>query len=187
MNEVLKTIKERFSCRDYAETPLTGEQIDRLAEAALASPSARNIQPWRVIIVTDKTLVDEIDAEGVRIMSSDKDDRYDFGRISSRGGKMFYNAPCLVIIAADPGASNYVQVDCGILAENIVLAAGSLGLGSTVCGMAGIPLSGPRGDELKKRLCFPEGCRFVISVLVGTAKNSAEPHEPDRGKVTFIN
>ncbi|MCL1828481.1 MAG: nitroreductase family protein [Oscillospiraceae bacterium] len=186
MNEVLKTIKERFSCRDFTGEPLTDDMIKQIADAALAAPSARNLMPWQVIIVTDKSLIDETDDEGVRIMASDPQDKYDFNRISSRGGRMLYNAPCMVIISADPGVSGYVPIDCGILAENIALAAASLGLGSVICGLAAVPLNGPRGAELKKRLRFPAGHEFVISVLVGTAKSKTAPHEPDPGKITYI-
>jgi hypothetical protein len=38
-----------------------------------------------------------------------------------------------------------------------ILAAHSLGLGSVICGMAGIPLSGLRGNDFKKRMKFPDG------------------------------
>jgi nitroreductase len=101
-----------------------------------------------------------------------------------RGGKMYYNAPCMVIAASD--GSDYASMDCGILSQNAALAASSLGLGSVICGMAGIPFSGPRGDELKKRVKFPEGCRFGIAILIGKAKSGKAPHELDMGKVTYI-
>jgi hypothetical protein len=55
-----------------------------------------------------------------------------------------------------------------------------------ICGMAGIPLNGPRGDELKKRLRFLEGYGFGIAILVGTANSGKAPHELDAGKVTYI-
>ena len=55
MNETLKTIAERYSCRDFAETPLTSEQIKAIVDAALAAPSAMNNQPWHVIMITDST------------------------------------------------------------------------------------------------------------------------------------
>jgi hypothetical protein len=66
------------------------------------------------------------------------------------------------------------------------LAAQSLGLGDVICGMAWIPFSGPRGDELKKRLQFPAGFSFGIAVLIGKAKSGKTPHEWDMGKVTYI-
>jgi len=183
MNETLKTIMERYSCRDFADTPLTGGQIQTIAEAATASPSARNRQPWRVIIVTDKALIDELDADAMSILSASGDQpAYDL--FMSRGGKMFYNAPCMVIAASD--GSEWAAMDCGILSQNVALASHSLGLGSVICGMARIPLAGPRGDAWKRRLRFPDGYGFGIAVLVGTAKSGKEPHDLDMGKVTYI-
>jgi nitroreductase len=183
MNETLKTIAERYSCRDFASTPLSDTDVKALAEAALASPSAMNRQPWQIIVITDKNLIDEIDTEGMRILAA-ADDKSTYERMMSRGGKLFYNAPCMIIAAMDN--SNSAAMDCGILSQNIALAAHSLGLGSVICGMAGIPLSGSRGDEFKKRLKFPDAYDFGIAVLVGAAKSKKEPHELDMTKVTYI-
>jgi nitroreductase len=183
MNETLKTIMERYSCRDFTGAPLTGEQIKAFVEAALASPSGMNRQPWHIIVITNKILIDELDAEGMKILSA-ADDKSGYDRIMSRGGKLFYNAPCMIIVATNK--SNPAAMDCGILSQNIALAAHSLGLGSVICGMAGIPLSGPCADDFKKRLKFPDGYDFGIAVLVGTAKSGKEPHELDMTKITYI-
>ena len=183
MNETLKTIAERYSCRDFADAPLTEEQIKTLVDAALASPSAMNRQPWHIIMVTDKALIEELDTEGMNVLAA-AEDKSGYERMMSRGGKVFYNAPCMMMVASD--GSNYSAMDCGILSQNVSLAAHSLGLGSVICGMAGIPLNGPRGDELKKRLRFPEGYGFGIAILVGTANSGKAPHELDAGKVTYI-
>ena len=176
MNETLKTIAERYSCRDFADTPLTDEQIKTLVDAALAAPSAMNRQPWHIITVTDKALIEELDAEGMNVLAA-AEDKSSYERIQSRGGKIFYNTPCMVMVASD--GSTFASMDCGILSQNVSLAAHSLGLASVICGMAGIPLNGPCGDELKKRLQFPEGYGFGIAILVGTANSGKEPHELD--------
>ncbi|MDR0293575.1 MAG: nitroreductase family protein [Oscillospiraceae bacterium] len=183
MNETLKTIAERYSCRDFADTPLTEEQVRAIAGAALAAPSAMNRQPWHVIVITDKALIDELDAEGMSVLAA-AGDKAGYERIKSRGGKIFYNAPCMVMVASD--GSDYASMDCGILSQNIALAGHSLGLGSVICGMAGIPLSGPHGEEMKKKLKFPDGYCFGIAVLLGTANSGKEPHEHDRSKLTCL-
>ena len=183
MNETLKTITGRYSCRDFTGAALSDEQIKSIVEAALAAPSAMNRQPWHIIVVTDKALIDELDVEAMSILAA-ADDKSGYERIKSRGGKVYYNAPCMVLVVSN--GSGFAAMDCGILSQNAALAAASLGLGSVICGMAGIPLSGPRGDELKKRLKFPDGYDFAISILVGAAKSRKEPHELDKGKVTYI-
>jgi len=183
MNEVLKAIAERYSCRDFYETPLTKEQTEAIARAALASPSAVNRQPWRVVVITDKAFVDELDAEGMAVLAA-ADDKSSYERVKSRGGKLFYDAPCMVMVASD--GSSYASMDCGILSQNVSLAAHSLGLAGVICGMAGIPLSGPRGGELMKKMGFPDGFKFGIAILIGRAKSGKDPHELDYGKLSYI-
>ena len=184
MNETLKTIAERYSCRDFADTPLTDEQVKAIAEAALAAPSARNAMPWQVIVVTDKALITDLDNEGVRILTTG-DDKLGYGaRLREEGGTLFYNAPCMVMLAKD--ASAYAVNDCGIVSQNVTLAAHSLGLGSVIVGLAGVPFGGPRGEEFEKLFKFPEGYSFGIAVLVGTPKSGKAPHELDMDKVTYI-
>jgi nitroreductase len=183
MNETLKTIAERYSCRDFADTPLTDEQIKAIIDAALASPSGVNRQPWHIIVITDKALIEELDTETMTILEN-SEDKTMYERIKSRGGKVFYNAPCMVMVASDN--SKYATLDCGILSQNVALAAHSLGLGSVICAMAGIPLDGLREDELKKRMNFPENYDFGIAVLLGTAKTGKAPHELDYNKVSYI-
>ena len=183
MNETLKTITERYACRDFADTALTDEQIKALTEAALAAPSAMNLQPWHVIMITDKSLIDELDAEGMKVFAA-AEDKSTYERFKSRGGKMFYNTPCMIIIASD--GSYYAPIDCGILVQNIALAAHSIGLGSVICGASSILFNSSEGGKLKKRLQFPDGYGFGMSILVGTAKSDKAPHELDINKVTYI-
>jgi len=162
---------ERYSCRDFAGTPLTDEQIKILVDAALAAPSAVNRQPWHVIVITDKAFIEEMDADSMEILAA-AEDKSGYERIKSRGGKIFYNAPCMLMIASD--GSDYALMDCGILSQNVSLAAHALGLGSVICGMARIPLNGPHGEEYKKRMKFPEGYTFGIAILAAlrtAAKN----------------
>jgi len=181
MNEVLRTIMQRYSCRDFKDTPLTDEQIKALTEAALAAPSGMNRQPWHINMVTDKALIDELDTEGMRMLA-EAEDKSGYERMMARGGKLLYGAPCLMLITTDGEAG----MDAGILSENVALAAHSLGLGSCIVGMAGMPLTGPRGEEFKQRLQFTPGHVFGIGILIGAANSGKEPHEPDHSKVTYI-
>ena len=183
MNETLKTIMARNSCRDFKDTPLTEEQLKTIIDAALAAPSAMNNQPWNLVVVTDKALIEALDAEGMGILAA-AEDKAGYQRFMDRGGKLLYNAPCLVYVLSN--GSSWAPVDCGILTQNITLAAQSIGLSSCVVGIANLPLTGPRGDEFKKRLKFPDGYVFGIGVLVGVPNTGKEPHELDPGKVIYV-
>jgi len=183
MNETLKNIEKRYTCRDFKDTPLSDEQIEHLVSAALSAPSARNYQPWHVIVVTDKALIEELDADGMDIMSK-VEDKSTYELMMSRGGTMFYNAPCLIIVLSD--GSKWGTFDSGILCQNVVLAAESMGLGTCIVGMAGVPLNGPNGEDYAKRMGFPEGHSFAIGVLVGEINSGKVPHGHDRNKVSYI-
>ena len=183
MNEVLKAITARNSCRDFTGAPLTDEQIKDISNAALSAPSAMNKQPWHLIFVKDKALIDELDAEGMGILAA-AEDKTVYNRMKDRGGKLLYNAPCLVYILSD--GSGYAPIDCGILCQNIALAAQSMDLSSCIVGMAGVPLGGPKGDAFKKRLKFPDGYSFAVGILVGKPNTGKEPHELDMGKITYV-
>ena len=182
MNEVIKAIKDRYSCRDFSAAPLTDDQIRELTHAALAAPSALNRQPWHIITITNKALLEEYDAEALAILKANYPEFYQ--RMMERGGKIFYNAPCLIIIAKD--TTDSATLDAGIAVQNVALAAHSMGLGSVICGVASHPLAGPRAQEWKKRLQIPEGYSFGMSIAVGTALSGKEPHELDLNKLTFI-
>ena len=78
------------------------------------------------------------------------------------------------------------MLDCGIVSQNIALAAQALGLGNVICGMANIPLSGEKGAGYKEKIGFPEGWEFGMAVLVGYAAAPGKPHEPDMGKIRYM-
>ena len=183
MNEVLKAINERYSCRDFSPEALTSDHIESLVQAALASPSAMNRMPWHIIVVTDKAFIEEMDAAAMDAVAG-WEDKSAYNRMKDRGGKMFYDAPCVIFITKD--ASDFATLDCGIVSQNIALAAHSMGLGSVICGMARIPLGGAKGEAFEKRLKFPEGHTFGMSVCVGKVNTGKSPHALDASKVTYI-
>ena len=183
MNETIKHILERNTCRDFKDTPVKKEHIETLVKTALAAPSARNIQPWHITVVTDKALLGEIDAEGMKILST-SEEKAMFDMLMSRGGKLFYNAPCLILVLSD--GSDWGTLDSGILCQNVVIAAQSLGLGTCIVGLARIPLNGPKKEEYKKRLSIPEGFEFSIGILVGEINTGKAPHDHDQNKVSYI-
>ena len=182
MNEAIKVIFDRYSCRDFSPAPLNCEQVDTLVKSALAAPSAVNRQPWHIIAVTNKQLIEEMDAHIMDGIKADNAEWYD--KIMERGGKIFYNAPCLIIIAKDN--SDYGTLDCGIATQNVALAAHAMGLGNVICGMARMAFDGAKGEAFKKRIQLPDGYSFGMSVCIGTALSGKAPHELDMQKVTYI-
>lgn len=184
MNETLQVIANRYSCRDYKDEMLPDDILRLIAEAAIQSPSGVNRQPWRVILVKNKELMQDMETEGLAYLAS-LEDKSTYQRIMDRGGRLFYGAPCMIVVPVDPTQES--QIDCGILCQNVTLAAASLGVASVICGLTRTAFaSGLRSEEFSKRLGFPEGYVFGCSVLLGYANTTKPPHEPDKDKIIII-
>lgn len=181
MNETLKAIKERYSCRNYSDKQVDKSLLQSIAEAAVQSPSAMNGQPWEVVVVTDQELIREMDEEGLRILAG-WEDKSMYEVIKERNGAICCGAPCVMMIPIKKGAS----MDCGIVCQSITIAAASLGIQSLVCWQAGIALSDEKGAEFMKRMDFPQDYEFGIAVLIGYEKSKGTPHNPDLSKIKFV-
>ena len=181
MNSTIRTIRNRYSCRSYTGAPVDKDKIEAIAMAAVQSPSAMNMQPWHITVVQDKAFIDDMDKTTMELLAS-QEVKAIYDRIMGRGGKIYYNAPCMFVVAKKAGT----DLDCGIVSENIALAASSLGLGNVICGLARLSFDSEKGAEYAAKL-IPEGFEFGIAVLVGYASNpEGVPHEPDMGKITYI-
>jgi nitroreductase len=53
--ELYEAIRKRYSCRMYQDRPIEKDKLDRILDAARLAPSAKNLQDWRFVVVTDKT------------------------------------------------------------------------------------------------------------------------------------
>ncbi|MCL1935620.1 MAG: nitroreductase family protein [Defluviitaleaceae bacterium] len=191
MNEVLKTIENRYSCRGYTGAPVEEEKIKLIAKAALHSPSAVNQQKWRLKIITNKKLIDRLSDEALEFLKNDPKSEGAYKRILDRGGICYYNAPCMILVLKDVSEEvqkmNNLDIDCGILVQNMAIAATSLGLNNVIAAMTSLPFKGENSQELKKLVGWSENLEFGIGFLVGYGNNSKEPHEIDWDKVEYIN
>ena len=93
-----------------------------------------NRQAWRVVVVKDRALMREMEAEGMERIARMEDQTL-HNRIIERGGRLFYGAPCMIVVPIDPAQYASAVMDCGIVCENIALAAASLGVASVICGL----------------------------------------------------
>lgn len=185
MNDTLNDISRRYSCRSYTDEPISNDQLEKICTAAISSPSAINIQPWKIVAVTNKELLAEMENEAITNLKN-MEDQSSYNRIMSRGGKVFYNTPCMIFILTNTSASEYASLDCGIVSQTIALSATSLGLGNVICGMARLILIGEKADYFKEKIGIKDGYDFGLSVLVGNASQHTDPHKPNKEKLTFI-
>ena len=117
----LEAINARRSIRKYVDKPVEFEKLTTIMDAAIKAPSAGNLQDWKFIIVTDRTMIKQVASYSL--------DQY-----------WIQTAPAIIIVCAVPekhemyyglrGKRLYNIQDCAAAIENILLASTELGLGS---------------------------------------------------------
>lgn len=111
-NQTLETIFNRKSVRKYTERPVEKEKLETLVRAGMAAPSSRDRRPWEFVIVTDRDLLDKM-GDGLPL------------------ARMLKETKQAIIVCGDTVKSeNAWQLDCSAAAQNILLAAESMGLGA---------------------------------------------------------
>lgn len=183
-NATVASILTRYSIRSYTDEPVSSDDLNTLMGCAINAPSAMNKQPWEVRVVTKPaflTGVSEIykeKAEGNESMLK---------TVNEPGFKnIFKSAPAVVFIAVEKGAS-YGEYGCGLLSENIMVAANSMGLG-TCC--LGAPVrfmtSTPEVAPYLAELGFSDDYELLVAIAVGHPAKMGEPKPRDKKKVRFI-
>ncbi len=179
MNEALRVICNRRSVRKYKPQQITDNELNQILDAAIAAPSAMNQQKWHFTVVQDKVMLDRMVAiikenipnSGIDLLAN---------RANIPGYHTFHNAPTVILISADDRAK-FVQIDCGAAAQNIVLAAESLLLGSCIITSSAYLFTSEKGEEMRKRLGIPHGYGHICSVTLGY-KEGANPVAPPRNE-----
>jgi len=185
MNDTLRVIRDRYSCRDFDERPVGGELLKMIAEAGIQSPSGSNTQKWHIVMVSDRALISEIEGAGLAVIKALPDQAI-YDRLNARGGTIFYHAPVFIVVAIDATGDSLPLMDCGICVENMTLAASSLGLASCICGLAGFAFREKDAEKFKAKLKFPPGYELGMTILVGYEKAPGRPHTPNPDKITYI-
>jgi len=167
MNDIIQIIKARRSIRKYLDKPLSKETIDTLIEAAKWAPSGMNEQPWGFIVVQDKSLIKEISDRAIpyikKLIEQDpKLIRYK-RRMNVKDFSIFYHAPCVIIILGKKESFS-CENDCSMAAQNIMLAACSMNIGSCWIGMMKVLEKDPWFIE---KLQIPDGYAIVAPLALG--------------------
>ena len=174
-NEVIENIMARRSIRQYKAEPVDRETITKIMECGINAPNGQNKQSWEVRIVDNPQLMAEM-SEAIGQAHPDNN----FAKTCFRG------APVMVFIARDP-SYDFSAYDCGLMAQNIMLSAWSLGVGS-IC--LGSPVRFLKDNEICRpyleKLNFSEGYEFCLCVGLGYADETPEAKPRDMGKVAFV-
>ena len=185
--EVFEAIKGRRSIRKYLDKPVEREKIEQVIEAGLWAPSGQNNQPVRFIVVTDRGLIDEIDAEIYAIGKVFKRIRLFialFGKeMRGEGGRRvfkslhengLYKAPVIIMAGAQRRSSATYMKDCSLATQNMMLAAHALGLGTCYIGWMRL-LNHSFNRELLLRLNLPRDFEICDAIILGYPASSPQP------------
>jgi nitroreductase len=185
MNETLQVIQHRRSIRRYKRERITNEEIKAVIEAGLYTPSARNRQEWHFTVVTNDAMLAKMKQIMREAMLNSGID-FLVERASTPGFVALHDAPVLIIISGDK-QSRYIELDCGAAAQNIMLAAESMGIGSCILASSELIFKSEQGAALKDELGIPDEYSHICSITLGY-KDCDDPLPAPRkeGLVNYI-
>lgn len=176
-NPVIEAIMSRRSIRKYKDTPVEREKLQLIAECGVNAPNGMNAQRWEVRIVDN--------AESIAAISEEYKKANPQLLERDPGFKnMFRNAPAVICVAVPAGDDG---VNAGLLGENIMLAAHSIGLG-TVClgGSVRFLKDSEAGRAFIARLGFSEDYSLLYMIGVGYPDEAPDAKPRDLSKIRFV-
>ena len=178
VNPVLSNIMARRSIRKYLDKPVEHEKLEAVVKCGINAPSGMNRQPWIVRVVEDQKLIADVTEvfkqENPEQVARDKDFK-----------NMFRNAPNLICVCTPANGGG--ELDAGLLGENMMLAAQSMGLG-TCClgGPVRFLLSNEKCKFFLDRLDIPAGYKLNYILAIGYPDEQPDAKPRDASKVKYI-
>jgi nitroreductase len=185
MNETMKTILTRRSFRAYKPEQIKDQELQTILEAGKFAPSGMNTQPWHFSVVQNKDVLNKINGivkEG--LLKSGNPQMA--GRAKDENFSIFYHAPTLIIVSADPKVPT-PQFDSAIALSYMFLAAASLDIGSCWIQAISVALNSESAKPMLKELAIPEGYTIYSAGAFGyPAVEAPAPAPRKEGTVSFI-
>ena len=178
VNPVLSSIMARRSIRKYLDKPVEHEKLEVIVRAGINAPSGVNRQPWIVRVVEDQKLIADV-TEVYKQENAEQVKR-------DKGFKnMFRNAPNIICVCTPANGGG--ELDAGLLGENIMLAAQSMGLGTCCLGGAvRFLLSNEKCKFFLDRLDIPADYKLNYIIAIGYPDEQPDAKPRDASKVKFI-
>ncbi len=139
MNETLKVLETRRSCRNFKPDMVKEDDLNAIVKAGSYAATGMGKQSPVIIVVKDKALRDELSEENRKIGGW------------KEGFDPFYGAPVILIVLADKGVPTHVY-DGSLVMGNLMNAAQSLGVGSIWIHRAKEEFESEFGKNLLKKL-----------------------------------
>jgi nitroreductase len=176
-NPVVENIMSRRSIRKYKPEAVEREKMQTIVECGINAPNGMNKQSWEVRVVDNPEFINGL----TEIFKKENP------KAGERPGfkNMFNDAPTVVFIANDP-KYDLSRVDCGLLGENMMLSAWSMGIGSCCLGGPVRFMNSPAAAEYMKQLGFSEGYELLYAIAFGYPDETPAAKPRDTSKVKFV-
>lgn len=149
--DALEALKTRRAVREYEKKPVPREILQDVVDCARLAASARNVQPWEFVVVTEPSRLQALaKATGVN------------------GPFIADAAACVVVLCRD---TKYYLEDGSAATQNLIVAARAHGLGS--CWVAGDKK--PYAEEVRRLVGAPEGFKLIALVPLGWPAEQPQP------------
>jgi nitroreductase len=178
---VIEAIEARRSVRAYKDTPVEHEKLEILAKCGVLAPSAMNRQEWEVRIVENKAWIDGATATYLKAVEGTGKADY---MLTPTFKNIFRNAAAVIFVGAPDGVFSGENVGC--MAQNIMLAATELGLGTCFLGSVQMMFAEPAMAEHLQSLGFSDGYKLRYALAVGYPDEAPEAKPRDMSKIKFV-
>lgn len=178
---VVDNIMTRRSIRAYKDEPVPHDIMNVILECGINAPNGMNRQPWEIRVVDNPALLNDMTEAYLSDMDEDnprnpkKDPNF---------RNMFRNAPTVVFIAMQDGMCS--QVDCGLLAGNMVNAAWAYGIGSCIQMAPKQFFESEKAKPFLEKLSFSDGYEFLMVIGFGYPDEKPEAKPRIKEKIKFV-
>lgn len=184
-NETLRIIKQRRSIRSFKDEQIKDEELQAILEAGLYAPYAWE-QSRHFTVIQNRELLDKLNlAAKEAAKQTGMEHLKELG--NNKEFNCLYGAPTLIIVSGNEQAPIPLDADCASAAQNLLIAAESVGLGSCWIFFVMLAFDSPQGFALRKELKIPDGYKPFYSALIGY-KNDMTVYIPERNSdlITYI-
>ena len=161
----------RRSVRKYTTQKVSDEILDKILEAGLYAPTAKNNQKPVMVAVRDPETIAKLSKANAAIMGVETDP--------------FYGAPCVIVVLSDAAMPTWID-DGSLVMGNLLNAAHALGLGSCWINRAREYYDTEEGKEMLKAWGVPEGYRGVGNCIIGYADEDPAPKARLEGRILKV-
>ena len=171
MNETLKTLIERRSCRSYKSDPIPAEVLDQILEAGTFAATGMGKQSPIMIAVTDKKTRDQLSKMNAAVMGASNDP--------------FYGAPVVIVVLANRAVPTYLY-DGSLVIGNLMNAAHSLGIASCWIHRAKEEFDSAEGKAILKDLGIEGDYEGIGHCILGYAAQENKTAAPRKENYIYL-